>query len=61
VKGIASLYPISLRKTYLGSAATKSALKRESLSAYKKLHFATHALVDDDNPARSGIVLSMGL
>ncbi len=58
VEGIASLYPTSLRKTYLGSAATKSALKTEALSVYKKLHFATHALVDDENPARSGIVLS---
>ena len=58
VEGIASLYPISLRKTYLGSGATKSALKTETLSAYRKIHFATHALVDDENPARSGIVLS---
>jgi hypothetical protein len=58
VESIASLYPPNRRTTYLGSAATKSALKTEPLSAYRRLHFAAHAFVDDENPARSGIALS---
>lgn len=60
VEAIGKLYPIGQEKTYLGSYATEAAVKREKLTDYKRIHFATHAVVDERHPARSGIVLSLG-
>ena len=34
-------------------------MKNEELSKYKRVHFATHAVVDEQVPARSGVVLSL--
>ncbi len=59
VEAIAALYPASQQKIYLGPAATEAAVKREDLMNYKRIHFATHAVVDDRTPARSGVVLSL--
>lgn len=59
VENIAALYPAKKRKIYLENRATESSIKREKLSAYKRLHFATHAIIDEQIPTRSGIVLSL--
>jgi len=59
VQKIGRLFPPDRRKTYLGLNATEAAVKRERLSDYRKVHFATHALIDDEIPARSGVVLSL--
>src|SRR5271157_2730659 len=58
VEGIAALYPKSMSTTYLGRKATKTSVQRENLAAYKRIHFATHAFIDERRPERSGIVLS---
>ena len=42
----------------LGADASESALKHERLTAYRRLHLAAHAVLDEEFPARSGIVLS---
>jgi CHAT domain-containing protein len=47
-------------KLHVGRAATEEALKSEPLADYKRLHFATHAIVDEVLPERSSIVLSPG-
>ncbi len=59
VQAIGSLFLPERRTTFLGLAATKASVKRTSLVDYRLLHFATHAIMDDRNPARSGIVLSL--
>ena len=44
----------------LGVAATEEAFKRLRLRDYKVIHLATHALLDPQNPSRSGIVFRRG-
>ena len=58
VDGIAALYPTSMSTTHLGRAATKTSVQQENLTEYKRIHFATHAFIDERRPERSGIVLS---
>lgn len=58
VRDIAALYPPSTVSAYLGSAATKASLTAERLDTYKRIHFATHAFVDESRPERSGIALA---
>ena len=41
------------------SDAKESALKRSDLTRYRRIHFATHAFLDERVPARSGIALSL--
>ena len=43
-----------------GVEATEDAFKRLRLRDYKVIHLATHALLDPQNPSRSGIVFSRG-
>jgi CHAT domain-containing protein len=59
VEAIGRLFPPERRTTHLGPDATEASVKRTNLLDYRLLHFATHAIVDDRNPARSGIVLSL--
>jgi CHAT domain-containing protein len=42
----------------LGFAATQSWITDSSLSDYRILHFATHAIANEDSPEFSGLVLS---
>jgi CHAT domain-containing protein len=58
VESIASLYKSTDRKVYFGREATKTAFEREHLAGYRVLHLATHAVIDERVPARSGVVLS---
>jgi CHAT domain-containing protein len=44
----------------LGAAASESYLKAASTAQYHILHFATHALVDDESLDRTALVLSAG-
>jgi CHAT domain-containing protein len=59
IEEITRLYPKDRRTMYLGPLATESAVKGETLSEYKRVHFATHAVVDEEVPTRSGVVLSL--
>jgi len=42
----------------LGFDATKKTLTAPSISNYRYLHFATHAIIDENRPKLSGIILS---
>ena len=59
IKYIAKLFPFERRRFYLGKEATESHLKRESLSRFNIIHFATHSLIDEQNPSRSAVVLTL--
>jgi len=59
VETIGALYPPVRRKIYLGPDATEASVKSENLTRYTRVHFATHAVLDEQVPARSGVVLSL--
>jgi CHAT domain-containing protein/lipopolysaccharide biosynthesis regulator YciM len=59
VEAIGRLFPKERHTTFLGLDATEASVKQTNLLDYHLLHFATHAIVDDRNPTRSGIVLSL--
>src|SRR5262245_25369161 len=44
---------------YLGREATEEAFKRAPLDRYRRIHFATHSLIDEQVPARSGVALTL--
>jgi CHAT domain-containing protein/tetratricopeptide (TPR) repeat protein len=58
ILGISRLYGGGQRVSYLGADATDAQVKRQDLRDYRYLHFAVHSFVDEDNPARSGLVLA---
>ena len=58
VEGIASLYPKHLREVYVANDANESKFRDNKISQFEVLHFATHALIDEEVPRRSGIVLT---
>jgi CHAT domain-containing protein len=43
-----------------GADASESAVKRLDLRSYGLIHFATHAVVDDEKPERTAVLLSPG-
>ena len=59
MQSIARLHPKNASKIYLGEAATESSVKREQLEHFNRLHFVTHGLIDEEVPARSGVVFSL--
>ena len=59
VDRISSLFKENKRDAYTGVEASETFIKQLSLSDYKIVHFATHALVNDRYPVRSSIVLSL--
>jgi len=60
VQSIARLFPGELRKVCLGEQASENALKKEDLSRFRILHLATHGVLDDRAPGRSGLLLAPG-
>jgi CHAT domain-containing protein len=59
VEEIAGLFPAARRRVFLRSESTEAAVKREPLGRYRRLHFATHSLIDEKSPSRSAVVLSL--
>lgn len=59
VQYIANLFPADRTRIYLGKDSTEDAVKRESLRQYRRLHFATHSLIDETSPSRSAVVLTL--
>jgi CHAT domain-containing protein len=59
VEYIAGLFSPDRTRLYLGEDSTEDAVKRESLRRYRRLHFATHSLIDEKSPARSAVVLTL--
>jgi len=58
VQGISELFAAAQRTVYLDQRATEDALKRETLRRYQRIHIATHSVIDEHYPARSGMVLT---
>ena len=58
VLGISKLYPADKRQVYLGREAREETVKTENLGDYRYIHFASHGFVDENQPARSGILFS---
>ena len=59
VEVIGRLFPVGRQTTFVGGDATEASVKRVNLRDYRLVHFATHAVIDDQNAGRSGIVLSL--
>jgi CHAT domain-containing protein len=58
VNDLGSLFSDAERHLFLGAAAREQTLKAEPLDRYRYIHLAAHGLIDEDYPARSGIMLS---
>lgn len=59
VSYIANLFPPDRRHVYLGKESTESHLKHELLRKFRRIHFATHSLIDEQYPSRSAVVLTL--
>ena len=60
VNEITALFPAAERRVFLGLDAQEQNVKSEPLGQYRYVHFAAHGIIDEDYPARSGIMLSIG-
>jgi CHAT domain-containing protein len=60
VTGIASLFPHHETAVYLGARASQESVKAEALDRYRYIHFATHGILDESHPSRSGLALTAG-
>ena len=59
VNAIGALFPAADRKVFLGVDANEMKVKSEPLERYRYVHFAAHGVVDEENPARSGVILTL--
>ena len=58
-EAISSLAPDNLKLKALDFAANRAAAMNAELGQYRIVHFATHALIDNEHPELSGVVLSL--
>jgi CHAT domain-containing protein len=58
ITAVAKLFPEGQCSIHLGTEATEEAFRRASGERYSTLHFATHAMIDESFPARSGVLLA---
>jgi CHAT domain-containing protein/Tfp pilus assembly protein PilF len=58
VEGIARLYSDKEVSVVMGSDASEANLKKMDLKNYKKVHFASHGLIDEEKPEFSALVLT---
>jgi len=58
VNNIGALFAPAQRKIFVGLEANELNVKTVALSTYRYVHFASHGLVDEDVPSRSGVFLS---
>lgn len=59
VQFIANLFPPDRSKVFLHKTSTEDAVKKERLREYRRLHFATHSLIDEKLPFKSAVVLTL--
>lgn len=60
VKSIAALFPPGKVEVNLRSRASETVVKTDpAVRTARRLHFATHGVVDEQEPANSGLVLSL--
>jgi CHAT domain-containing protein/Tfp pilus assembly protein PilF len=57
--GILAISPPAASLNAVGFKANRAAAASPELASYRFVHFATHAVPDDDHPALSGLVLSL--
>ncbi|MFZ2053354.1 MAG: CHAT domain-containing tetratricopeptide repeat protein [Candidatus Aminicenantales bacterium] len=57
IEKIAALFKPARRNILERSRASEENFKSQNLANYRIIHFATHAFIDDQKPARSSIVL----
>jgi CHAT domain-containing protein len=58
VQNIANLYPKDQVTVFEGKQASEKNFKQSDLQEYKRIHFASHGLIDEDKPEFSALVLS---
>lgn len=58
VARIAALYPKGAVRVLTGKDASEKNVKRMDLSQYKRVHFASHGLIDQDRPQFSALLLA---
>jgi CHAT domain-containing protein/Tfp pilus assembly protein PilF len=58
-EAIAAMAPAGEAMVALDFAASREAVLGDRLSGYRVVHFATHAVLDTEHPALSGLALSM--
>ena len=58
VEYIGAVFPPGRAQVYLGAKATETTFKSEAGKGYRRLHVATHTLVDELSPTRSGILFA---
>lgn len=59
VQAIAGLFPAARVRLLLGRESTENVIKSERLRRYRRLHFATHSLIDETSPSKSAVVLTL--
>jgi tetratricopeptide (TPR) repeat protein len=59
-QAILSLVPPSRALAALGPGASRKTAESGALARYRIVHFATHGVLDEEHPERSGILLSDG-
>ncbi len=59
VLSISRLFPPDQSRIYLGRAMREETIKIENLRLYRRLHFATHSLIDERVSSRSAIVFAL--
>ena len=57
VEEIAHLFPREQVAIFMGQDASEQNVKRLKLDQYKRLHFASHGIVDEEHPEFSSIIL----
>lgn len=58
VQNIANLYPKNEVTVFEGKQASEKNFKQIDLREYKRIHFASHGLIDEEKPEFSALVLS---
>lgn len=60
VQAISALYPAKQVTIFMNKDASESNVKKAVLDDYRILHFASHGLIDEDQPQFSALVLNPG-
>ncbi len=58
IREVSKYFPKDRRDIYLGKNATEENVKKPPRNNYQIIHFACHALLDENQPFRSALVLS---
>ncbi|MCK4792939.1 MAG: CHAT domain-containing protein, partial [Desulfobacteraceae bacterium] len=59
VNAIAAVFPNGSTARFLGTEAKEETVKTQDLAGFRKVHFATHAVIDEEFPSRSCVVLTL--